>query len=59
MLSIREGGGRNLQPHERVIVLQGDVTVEAIDASEDLKLVGAREIGRKHQRSGSDRNDGG
>jgi hypothetical protein len=42
-----------------MIVLQGDETIEAIEARNNLKLVGAREIGRKHQRSGSDRNDGG
>jgi hypothetical protein len=52
-------GGRSLLPHERVIVLQGDVTIETIDASNDLKLVGAGERGGKHQRSSSDRNDGG
>jgi hypothetical protein len=39
MLSIREGGGL----HERTIVLQGDVTIETIDAWDDLKLVGAKE----------------
>ena len=59
VVQIVRQGGRSLPPHERVIVLQGDVTIEAIDACDDLKLVGAREIGRKHQGSGSDRNDGG